>query len=57
MTRLDMLRMIESTDPDGGERQPTAADYAAHKQWAIRTFGLDIWRTYARGGWGDHDFV
>ncbi len=49
----NMLRAIEQTDPDGGEREPTDADYARHEAWAIRTFGESVWRTYRQGGWDD----
>jgi hypothetical protein len=52
MDRYQMLKSIESRDPDGGEREPTDADYARHKAWAIELYGADIWEQYAAGGWG-----
>ncbi|MFY1688161.1 hypothetical protein [Plantactinospora sp. WMMB782] len=53
MDRYYMLEAIEARDPDGGEREPTAADYEAHKQWAIAAYGEDVWRQYSAGGWGE----
>lgn len=50
---LDALKMIERCDPDGGEREPTEADYAAHEAWAVASFGRDTWETYRAGGWGE----
>ena len=50
-TDLDILRTIERRDPDGGTRRPTAADYAAHEEWAIATYGEKAWRDYRHGGW------
>lgn len=47
------LRHIEHADPDGGEVEPTEADYAAHKRWAIEAFGLDTWNVYRAGGWAE----
>lgn len=48
------LKEIEARDPDGSEYRttpPIEADYAAHKAWAIETFGQEIWDRYAPGGW------
>jgi hypothetical protein len=44
-----VLAQIRVIDPDGGERQPTAADYAAFKDRVIREIGQDSWDAY-RGG-------
>jgi hypothetical protein len=46
------LLAIQARDPDGGEREPTDADHAAHKAWAIARFDMDAWRRYSQGGWG-----
>ena len=43
---------IRDRDPDGWEHQPTEADYANHRAWAIRTFGEEAWHSY-RGGRDD----
>jgi hypothetical protein len=56
MINFEALKVIESADPDGGEREPTDADYARHKAWAVESFGLDTWEHYQRGGWGDGIF-
>lgn len=47
------LRDIESRDPDGGEREPTDADYAAHKAWAVKAYGPEAWAVYVAGGWAE----
>lgn len=47
------LYAIQSTDPDGGETEPTDAAYAAHESWAVATFGRDAWNAYRRSGWDD----
>lgn len=46
--------MIQRADPDGGEREPTAQDYANFETWALATFGQGAWDHY-RGntGWGE----
>jgi hypothetical protein len=38
---------IRGRDPEGWEHEPTQAEYAAHREWAIRTFGLETWRSYS----------
>ena len=48
---LNALKHIESRDPNGGEKQPTKADYANHKKWAISQYGQQTWKTYSKGGW------
>lgn len=48
----EALRIIERCDPDGGEREPTDADHAAHERWAIARFGREVWDRYRQGGWG-----
>ncbi len=50
---LDKLRAIERYDPDGGDREPTDADYLAHETWARQAFGDDVWNTYRQGGWDE----
>lgn len=51
MARYEDLKAIENRDPDGGEREPTHADYAAHEAWAVATFGRNTWAQYRLGGW------
>lgn len=51
MDDYSALKLIESSDPDGGETEPTDADHDAHRAWAIRTFGQRVWNEYAAGGW------
>lgn len=53
MTRYDMLKAIESCDPDGGEVKPTEADYDRHRVWAVNSFGVGVWDIYRAGGWSD----
>lgn len=50
---MDALYQIQRADPDGGEREPTEADYAAHEQWARATFGDPAWNAYRTPGWGE----
>lgn len=54
MASYDTLLQIQRADPDGGEREPTEADYAAFEAWVIRTYGRAAWDHY-RGntGWGE----
>lgn len=47
----DVLYTIQRADPDGGEREPTAADYAAFEAWARQGFGDAAWEVYSAGGW------
>lgn len=47
----ETLYAIQARDPDGGERQPTEADYRSFEDWARRTYGDAAWNTYRRGGW------
>lgn len=47
------LRAIQRADPDGGEREPTTADYEAFQRWAIETFGRSAWKIYSTGGWAE----
>lgn len=47
------LRQIEAADPDGGETEPTEADYANHQRWAIETYGRAVWEQYRQSGWGE----
>ena len=50
------LRAIEARDPDGGTRQPTMADYRAHREWAVATYGVAAWTVYNEGGWYKPDW-
>lgn len=52
-TEMRQLREIMRRDPDGGETEPTEAAYAAHRAWAIGTYGPSLWETYSEGGWDD----
>lgn len=38
---------IMLADPQGGDIEPTEAMMAAHRQWAIHTFGIETWRSYS----------
>ncbi len=51
IARIDALRIIERSDPNGDEFEPTDAECAAHRRWAIDQFGQDVWNHYQRGGW------
>lgn len=54
MTRhpdYDALTMIQDLDPCGMERRPTQADFDAHRKWAIRTYGSQVWLTYMSANW------
>lgn len=42
-----------SRDPDGGEREPTEADYAAFERYALDTYGVEVWRTYMGSNWAE----
>jgi hypothetical protein len=35
------LDRISKMDPDGGDREPTEADYAAFQAWAVANYGQD----------------
>lgn len=50
---LEQLEDIARRDPDGGEREPTAADHAAHKAWAIGIYGEEVWRIYRTTNWAE----
>lgn len=50
---LEQLEDICRRDPDGGERQPTDADHAAHKAWAIALYGADVWEIYSTHNWAE----
>jgi hypothetical protein len=45
------LSAIMRSDPDGGLVEPTEAMYAAHKEWAISTYGPDVWARYNGQPW------
>lgn len=47
------LNAIQDRDPDGGETEPTADDYARFERWAIEAYGVEAWAAYTRGGWAD----
>lgn len=47
----DALNTIMASDPDSRETEPTEADYARHRTWAIERFGADVWEAYRKGGW------
>jgi hypothetical protein len=46
-----VLQAIRSRDPDGGAVEPTAADYAAFQEWAVRTYGRTAWTVYLWDHW------
>lgn len=47
----DVLYAIQRFDPDGGEREPTEADYIAFEAAVRRDFGDAAWEVYRAGGW------
>lgn len=49
-----ILKAIMSADPDGGEVEPTQEAYAAHRRWAVTSYGQAMWTLYRTGGWSDH---
>ena len=48
----DQCLAIAERDPNAGSTQPTAADHTRHQQWALDTFGADVWTTYTTVSWG-----
>ncbi len=50
MDLLVALLTIRQSDPDGRPWQPTDAERAAHKAWAVRTYGAAVWERYT-GNW------
>lgn len=40
------LDQISKADPDGGDHEPTDADYAAFENWAVQTYGRETWDSY-----------
>ncbi len=46
MDELTILRSIARRDPDGGETEPTEADYARFKAEVIEAHGEAIWKRY-----------
>jgi hypothetical protein len=51
ITEYDALLIIQRSDPDGGETEPTDEDHARHQRWAIERFGPSIWQRYRASGW------
>jgi len=45
------LYEIQKHDPNGKRTRPTQADYDAFEQWAIATYGRNVWNRYCEGGW------
>ena len=41
---------IARCDPQGGDHEPTQAAMDAHREWAIRTYGIETWRSYSGEG-------
>lgn len=52
---LGALRAIQAADPDGGPDEPSEADYARHRAWAIDTFGQQAWDRYTGTSWAECD--
>jgi hypothetical protein len=49
---MGALYVMQERDPDGWEhREPAGADYSAFEVWAVETYGRDLYRRYAGGGW------
>lgn len=49
MTNSELFRAlkdIQAKDPDGGQIEPTEGMYQAHRDWAIRTYGVETYNTY-----------
>lgn len=55
MNKIDILRYIESRDPNGGSRQPTPADIEEFHNWVRDFHGQDMLDWYLDGGWDDGD--
>lgn len=46
------LKDIQDKDPDSGQTEPTIEMYRVHREWAIRTYGADVYDTYMSEIWG-----
>ena len=59
VTALDedeIMRHIQSRDPDGWEHStPSPADYDAHHNWAVKTYGPRAWKKYVGVPWAQGD--
>jgi hypothetical protein len=53
MTKKEILKYIESRDPDGGSRQPTEAERQEFHNWIIDFHGQEMLDTYLASGWDD----
>ena len=43
-------RVLLAADPDGQEKEPTDADYAAVDAWVVKDFGPAVLAAYRRQG-------
>lgn len=57
VTPVEILRTIEASDPDGKSEEPTEAKHLAHREWAIKQFGVQAWKDYSKGGWDDNNGI
>jgi hypothetical protein len=48
-----ILRQIQLGDPDGGETEPTEADYARFEAGVIATYGRAAWNAYNGSNWAE----
>lgn len=55
MNRIDILNYIESRDPNGGSRQPTAQDIEEFYNWVRDFHGQEMLDRYLAGGWNEGD--
>jgi hypothetical protein len=46
---------IARYDPQGGDHKPTLAEMDGHREWAIRTYGIETWRSYSGEGRGERE--
>lgn len=49
------LKAIRDADPDGGHSGGSIQMLHNHKDWAIRTYGLEVWKTYMATSWDKPD--
>lgn len=45
------LRDIQDRDPEGGQTKPTLEMYRNHREWAIRTYGEEMYDLYMSEIW------
>lgn len=55
MRKIDILRYIESRDPDGGSVPPSGAAREDFHNWVIDFHGQEMLDLYLAGGWDEGD--